>query len=312
MGRLGPLLGSAIIALTLLVPSGGSATASFQEHIALGKASFRLAKDQMDLDAFFQAREVFLAAVETDPSHPLAHYYVALVDWCLVNELKGSKSQSERAAELADDGLEHCDNVLTLDPDHAEILALKGSLQCQLSQLRQSKRHELRDSAVINLRRAVEISPDNPRVWLASGICRLHRSRAQGGGPVGALKEFRRAVELFERGTRSLEELSGGAPHVGRGGSVFPIDPPGGRLPRDSGIPSVAVERRTTIDLSPDWGHDEAWAWAGKAHMSNEQYGAAQRCFLRALEVNPSNGEVKKELLPRVEKALDGSGEPSS
>lgn len=308
MRSLLPNLGPALLLVVLLGGARASMATTFEEHVALGKATFRLATDQGDTSAFTQAHKDFLAAAQEDPANPLAHYYMALADWRVVREMVEDGGDSVRIERLAREAIEHCNRTLELSPDHAEALAIRGSMLNALAAVRTSDRHNLYSQADRNLRRACELSPGNPRVWLMAGMFHLDQplNRADADG---ALREIQRALELFERDNQSLITLSGGSPKVGRGRGIEPIEPP---VQPDDTERTAENRRRPPIPLEPDWGHDEAWQWAGKAHMTNEQYDAARRCFLRALEINPSNGEVRKELLPECEAALTQGDAPSS
>ena len=57
-----------------------------------------------------------------------------------------------------------------------------------------------------------------------------------------------------------------------------------------------------TDPLQPSWGHDEAYAWLGIAHLQNDAREEARAAFEKALEINPDFGWVKYVLLP----GLDG------
>nr|WP_279311490.1 tetratricopeptide repeat protein [Salinibacter ruber] len=51
----------------------------------------------------------------------------------------------------------------------------------------------------------------------------------------------------------------------------------------------------------PSWGHAEAHAWVGVAHMEAERYDPARTAFKTALDLNPDYGWVRSVLLPRLE-----------
>ena len=55
-----------------------------------------------------------------------------------------------------------------------------------------------------------------------------------------------------------------------------------------------------------DWGHDDAYAWAGRAAEKLKQYDEARRYFRKALEINPGNAWVKGVLMPELDQAAKG------
>ena len=57
--------------------------------------------------------------------------------------------------------------------------------------------------------------------------------------------------------------------------------------------------------LAPAWGHDEAYAWIGIAHMEMGNETAAREAFEKALAVNPDFGRVKHDLLPQLDQAQE-------
>ena len=62
----------------------------------------------------------------------------------------------------------------------------------------------------------------------------------------------------------------------------------------------LAAQETVSAPLQPSWGHAEAHAWIGIAHMDAERYDQARRAFQRALDVNPNYGWVKAVLLPKL------------
>ena len=55
--------------------------------------------------------------------------------------------------------------------------------------------------------------------------------------------------------------------------------------------------------LQPVWGHGEAYAWIGLAHLDRDERGRARAAFEKALEIEPEFGWVRYVLLPGVEQA---------
>jgi tetratricopeptide (TPR) repeat protein len=61
------------------------------------------------------------------------------------------------------------------------------------------------------------------------------------------------------------------------------------------------AEQETVDDpLMPDWGHAEAHAWIGIAHMNAERYDQARTDFQAALDINPDYGWVESTLLQEL------------
>ena len=52
--------------------------------------------------------------------------------------------------------------------------------------------------AVVGRDQALEAAPENPRIWLLSGMSAIFRPKVFGGGLEKAESEIRRAIELFE------------------------------------------------------------------------------------------------------------------
>lgn len=63
----------------------------------------------------------------------------------------------------------------------------------------------------------------------------------------------------------------------------------------------LAEQESTDDPLMPSWGHAEAYAWIGIAHMDAERYDQARTAFENALSINSEYGWVKYDLLPRLQ-----------
>lgn len=65
---------------------------------------------------------------------------------------------------------------------------------------------------------------------------------------------------------------------------------------------AARLAEQESIDdpLMPSWGHAEAHAWIGIAHMDAERYDQARTAFERALDLNPDYGWVRQVLLPKA------------
>ena len=58
-------------------------------------------------------------------------------------------------------------------------------------------------------------------------------------------------------------------------------------------------------EWSPNWGHEMALAWLGKAYMELGNFQGAKQAYREALKIRPGYYWVLEELLPEVEKAIE-------
>lgn len=82
--------------------------------------------------------------------------------------------------------------------------------------------------------------------------------------------------------------------------------------------PAIHVLRRATVlfeswnppyPRSPDWGHEEAYAWLGKAYLKNKDYDLARQAYQTALKLRPGYYWVTEELLPELNELENGGSE---
>lgn len=65
----------------------------------------------------------------------------------------------------------------------------------------------------------------------------------------------------------------------------------------------LAAQETVTDPLAPDWGHAEAHAWMGVAHLNADRPAQAHAAFQEALRANPDYGWVKDVLMPQLAEA---------
>lgn len=64
-------------------------------------------------------------------------------------------------------------------------------------------------------------------------------------------------------------------------------------------------EAATPADsTAPDWGHEDAYLWAGQALMRLGKPAEAKSAYAKVLELNPRHAWVLRQLMPEAEKAL--------
>jgi tetratricopeptide (TPR) repeat protein len=144
-------------------------------------------------ETLVQARAQFEALSKAEPGSARLHYWVALADWRLVPRFQDAK-QAERFCK---DGLEHADQALKLDPKLAEALALKSALQALSLRFDPGSTMTVGLELETNMRRALEMAPDNPRILLLDGINTLHKPTFVGGGADKAFAKLSKASQLF-------------------------------------------------------------------------------------------------------------------
>ena len=142
-----------------------------------------------------RARATFEAMSDAEPKVAALHYWVAYADWRAVPLLE--RSEREKAERYVKDGLDHCERALALEPGNAEVLALKGSLQGLAIGFDPKSMMTLGVQGMMNLHRAAELQPLNPRIRLLGAINLLHKPAEFGGGAAAADSGFRQAIELF-------------------------------------------------------------------------------------------------------------------
>ena len=67
----------------------------------------------------------------------------------------------------------------------------------------------------------------------------------------------------------------------------------------------LAEQESVDDPLRPSWGHAEAYAWIGLAHLKADRYQKARTAFETSLSINPTNGWVRHVLLPRLNKEAE-------
>lgn len=211
--------------------------------------------DHGALDSLKHARALAVQATGNADRQALAHYYAALADYRIVNQLP--EDAEARREQVLNDGIDHLQAATDHTPEMADAWALLSGLYGQMMGLHPMRGMTLGPKANEALEKAKTLAPKNPRVWIIDGTSDFFAPSMFGG-------DKERALEKFEKATRLAEQES------------------------------------VTDPLMPDWGHAEAHAWIGIAHMNAERYDQARTAFETALDINPDYGWVKSVLLPRL------------
>jgi len=202
--RLALLLASSLLA-------AAPAHAQEMTPIAEAREALNAAVSTYRAPQVLKARATFEAMAAADPKAVPLHYWIAYADWRAVPLLKGA--ERDKAERYVKDGLDQCEQALGVEPANAEVLALKASLQGLAIGFDPKSMMTLGVQSSMNLRRAAELQPANPRVRLLLAINVLHRPPEFGGGPAAADSVFRRAIELF---AKISDSTGAAAPDWGR------------------------------------------------------------------------------------------------
>lgn len=262
-----PLLAVAtFLAAVLLFPTqplraqSGHAASSTRALLLEGKTILHEATNKGSVDSLMQARALFKRATGRAEHQPLAHYYAALADYRLNNQL--GEDEERKREQMLGDATKHLEQATELDADLADAWALLTGIYGQRMGLNPMQAMSLGSDADEAMKHARELAPKNPRVWIISGTQDFFTPGMFGGDKERALKKFNKAARLAEQET---------------------VDDP----------------------LMPSWGHAEAYAWIGIAHLEVERYAQARTAFENALNVNPEYGWVKHVLLPRAKQQAE-------
>ena len=151
-----------------------------------------------DLDRLTNAAAMIDRVLTVTPNDPLLLYYRSLALYRMGSQYTGMKrnSDAKRALEEADHLLEQA----TAKSPTADALALRSSIIGQMIGLSGNPLSGMtmgpKSSRMLD--HAKELEPNNPRVWLMSGMSAMFTPKAFGGGTDKAEQHLRKALTLFE------------------------------------------------------------------------------------------------------------------
>jgi tetratricopeptide (TPR) repeat protein len=233
------------------------ASTSPRSVLLKGKTILQGGVNKGSLDSLRKARALFKQATNGDNHQSLAHYYAALANVRMLNQLP--QKAKDRRKPLVNDAIDHLETATDLAPKKADAWALLTSCYGQKMGIQPMKAQSLAPKSEKAMKKAMELGPKNPRVWLISGRQDYFTPEMYGGDKERGLKKMKKAAKLAE-------------------------------------------QERIEDPLQPSWGHAEAYAWIGFAHMNAERTNQARKALEKALAINPEYGFVKDYLLPELEK----------
>lgn len=164
----------------------------------------------------------------------------------------------------------------------------------------EDRQEQALDDAIGHLEAAVERAPKRAEAHaLLSGLY----GWMAGQGMISGMRYGPKASRAMER----AKELAPKNPRVVLIDAISTFNKPGA-FGGDKAEALKGFERAARLfqeenvggPLQPNWGHAEAYAWTGIAHLKADRKAQARQAFERALEINPDYGWVRDVLLPQL------------
>lgn len=189
-----------IFALVVFLMSGstyGADPGDIDSLIIEGQKKIQKGVDSWDLAAMLRARAYFERLL-ADSTYPwLVHYYIGYADLRLVTRYYSEQNGKERALEFLEDGIQHLKQSIELKEDFAEAYSLLSSLYGQKISFKPYMAMFLGPKAGKYKKRAFELAPENPRVYLIAGQSAYFTPKLFGGGKDKAIAHFQKAIHYF-------------------------------------------------------------------------------------------------------------------
>lgn len=157
-----------------------------------------------------KARGLFERVVSSGSENYLANYYLGYTDYRLATYYR-QKKDNTKFRQFIESSEKILRALITDNHTDAESLSLLATvLGIQIS-LDQKLGPTLGQEAVKLISKALEISPENPRVLLHAGISKLNTPEFFGGSKEKALEYFNQSVNIFEESHKE-EAINWGQP----------------------------------------------------------------------------------------------------
>ena len=230
-----------------------------------GKNILQKGVNEGNLDAMYAARATFERALADKSLSIWSHYYIALTDYRIANYLLAQgKKNKDQASKHLKEAAEHLEEATREDITRENAKAVAAEIYALLSSV-------------------------YGRQISLSGIKGLFLGPKSGN--------------LLKK----AEQLAPDNPRVVLNAAISAFNTPkmwGGSKERAmEGFQRAAylfAREKPTDPIHPVWGHSETYAWLGIAYMDRDEKDSARTAFEKALEIDPDNGWVKYELLPKV------------
>ncbi|MGH8209460.1 MAG: hypothetical protein ACREU6_07660 [Steroidobacteraceae bacterium] len=153
-----------------------------------------------------------------DSHDRLKGYYAGLLAYRLtqlVADKSASSGKPPTAAEKDEERqtAQHCvrslDQALAVQSDFADALALQSACLSRLAELGSWRAPFAAPKSAAQIRKALQLAPQNPRVLLLEAIGDYERAQAPGGGVQHPCEKFKSTAAVFEAERADVDPLPG-------------------------------------------------------------------------------------------------------
>lgn len=238
---------------------------SAADLLTSGKNILQQGINENNLDALYTARATFERALTDKNLSAWSHYYIALTDYRIANYLLAQgKKNKDQASKHLKEAAEHLERATRKEASGEDAKTIVAEVYALLSSV-------------------------YGRQISLSGIKGIFLGPKSGN--------------LLKK----AEQLAPDNPRVVLTAAISAFNTPkmwGGSKERAiEGFQRAAylfAREKPTDPIHPVWGHSETYAWLGIAYMDRDEEDSARAAFEKALEIDPDNGWVKYDLLPKV------------
>lgn len=149
-----------------------------------------------DVSQMRQARATFERATVDEKYAALAHYYVALAEYRLLNRL--NRDDAKVVQPRLDNAIQHLEQAIKIDRTFPDALALLTSFFGEKMRLDPAAGMQYGPRAQQLLGQAMALAPSNPRVVMLNALSTFFTPEMWGGSQQRGLEGFRKAAALFE------------------------------------------------------------------------------------------------------------------
>lgn len=230
-----------------------------------GKNILQQGINENNLDAMYAARATFERALADKNLSAWSHYYIALTDYRIANYLLAQgKKNKDRASKHLKEAAEHLEGATRKEASGEDAKMIAAEVYALLSSV---YGRQISLSGI----KGIFLGPKSGNLLKKAEQLAPNNPRVVLSAAIGAFNTPKTWGGSKERALEGFQ----------RAAELFAREKP-------------------TDPIHPTWGHSEIYAWLGMAYMDRDEKDSAREAFEKALEIDPDNGWVKYDLLPKV------------